>query len=226
MLRIFIWLASMYIAVPLLSQEDLTTVMQQNIPEMRADKNFARKYNQKLRLLRRTFPMALKAKELIDEYEADLAGIEKKRKQRKYGREAHKDLKEEFMYNIKDLYQSEGKMLMQVIHRETGMTVHEIIERFRGDLSSDVYDGMAKIWGNDLDATFDPKNPDNDDWITELVIQDILAGRVEFDLEMRKMTKDEFKVSMEEYRDARKDSRKRSRNAKRDRKKKEKTEKG
>lgn len=222
MLRIFICLASMYIACSSIAQSDLTTVMQQDIPEMRADKNFKHKYDQKLRLLRRTFPMALKAKELIDEYEADLAAIEKRRKQKKYGREAHKDLKEEFLYNIKDLYVTEGDMLMKVIHRETGMTVHQIIERYRGDFSSDVYEGIAKIWGNDLDQVFDPKNPGNDDWITEIVIQDILAGRVDFDLSMRKMSKEDYKISMEEYREKLKESRKRTRNLKRDRKKKEK----
>lgn len=222
MLRIFICLASMYIACSSIAQSDLTTVMQQDIPEMRADKNFKHKYDQKLRLLRRTFPMALKAKELIDEYEADLAAIEKRRKQKKYGREAHKDLKEEFLYNIKDLYVTEGDMLMKVIHRETGMTVHQIIERYRGDFSSDVYEGIAKIWGNDLDQVFDPKNPGNDDWITEIVIQDILAGRVDFDLSMRKMSKEDYKISMEEYREKLKESRKRTRNLKRDRKRKEK----
>lgn len=227
MLRIFICLASMYIAAPSISQVDLTTILHQQIPEMRADKNFARKYEEKLRLLRRTYPMALKAKELIAEYEADLATIEKKRKQKKYGKEAHKDLKEEFLYNIKDLYTSEGGMLMKVIHRETGMTVQQIIERYRGDVSADVYEGVAKIWGNDLNQTFDPKNQKNDDWITELVIQDILAGRVEFDLEMRKMEKEEYKISMEEYREKRKDSKKRVRDGKRDRKRKEKeTKKG
>jgi hypothetical protein len=88
-----------------------------------------------------------------------------------------------------------------------------------------MYEGIAKIWGNDLNQKFDPKNKDNDDWITELVIRDILSGQVEFDLTMRKMTRDEFKISMEEYRDRRKESKKRVRNLKRDRKIKEKTEK-
>jgi len=207
------------------SQEDLATMKAQQIPEMRADKNFARKYNNQLRLLRRTYPMALKAKELIQEYEADLAEIDKKRKQKKYGREAHKDLKEEFSYNIRDLYESEGDLLMKLVHRETGMTVRQIIEKYKGDLSSGLYDGIAKIWGHDLDDTYDPNDEKSDDWITELVIQDILAGRVDFNSEMRKMSRDEYKDSMDKYRSGRKESKKKVRSLKRDRKKVAKTKK-
>lgn len=207
------------------SQEDLATMKAQQIPEMRADKNFARKYNQQLRLLRRTYPMALKAKELILEYEADLADIEKKRQRKKYGREAHNDLKEEFIYNIRDLYESEGDLLMKLVHRETGMTVRQIIEKYKGDFSSDFYDGVAKIWGHDLDDTFDPSSEKNDDWITEFVIQDIIAGRVDFNSEMRKMSRDEFKESMETYRNNRKEARNKARAKKRDSKKAGKTKK-
>lgn len=215
MSRIFILGFALNFLSPAYGQQDLATLKEQQIPEMRADKNFDRKYRQQLRLLRRTYPMALKAKELIDEYEADLAGITKKRKQKKYGREAHRDLKEEFIYNIKDLYRSEGDLLMKLVHRETGMTVHQIIEKYKSELSSDVYSGMAKIWGHDLNDTYDPNDPDSDDWVTELVIQDIQAGRVSFDLEMKKMSKEDYKESMDEYHDARKESRHRSRDKKR-----------
>lgn len=225
MLRIFILLLSMNLCGVAFSQEDLATMKAQQIPEMRADKNFAPKYNQQLRLLRRTYPMALKAKELIDQYEADLAGIDKKRQQKKYGREAHNDLKEEFTYNIRDLYESEGDLLMKLVHRETGMTVRQIIEKYKGDLSSDFYDGVAKIWGHDLDDTFDPNSETNDDWVTEFVIQDIIAGRVDFNSEMRKMSRDEFKLSMEKYRSDRKEARDRQRSKKRDSKKLAKTKK-
>ncbi len=222
MLRIFmVWFSLNFLAVAY-SQEDLATLKVQQIPEMRADKNFSRKYKRQLQLLIRTYPMALKAKELIDEYEADLAGIEKKRKKKKYGRQAHGDLKEEFTYNIRDLYRSEGDILMKLVHRETGMTVKEIIEKYKGNVSSDVYSGMAKIWGHNLEDTFDPTNPETDDWITELVIQDIQAGRIEFDLEMKKMNKEEYKESMQDYRERRRDSKKNYRSQKRDRKKEKK----
>ena len=225
MVRIFILLISMNLSWVLFAQNEEATIHVQNIPEMRVDRNFRNKYNRALNLLIRTYPMALKAKELIDEYESDLAELDKKRQKKKYGRHAHKDLKEEFTYNIRDLYRSEGDMLMKVIHRETGMTVHDIIEKYRGDVSSDVYSGLAKAWGHDLNTEYDPKDPNSDDWVTEIVIQDILNGRINFDTEMRKMNKAEYKESMEEYREKRRDTQERIKQIKKDNRMKERSEK-
>lgn len=208
-MRIFIFIAFLFIGGASFGQDDIADIKNQQLPEMRADKDFGRKYRRQLRLLIRTYPMALKAKELIDDYDEDLADIEKKRKKKKYGREAHRDLKDEFTYNILDLYHSEGDLLMKLVYRETGMTVRQIIEKYKGNLSSDVYNMMGKAWGHDLDAKYDPKSTNNDDWITEMVIQDILAGRVDFDLEMHKMSKAEYKEQMEIYKEKKKDTKER-----------------
>lgn len=156
--------------------------------------------------------MALKAKQLIDNYERDLDDLKKNRKKKKYSKEAHQELKDEFSYNIRDLYQSEGDLLMKLIHRETGMTVHEIIKKYRGGMQSSLYNSMGKLWGHNLKDTYDANG---DDWITEVVIQDILSGRISFDLKMDKLDKAAFKEGMKEYRDGRKRSRKTSRKNKR-----------
>ncbi|MDX2362837.1 MAG: DUF4294 domain-containing protein [Crocinitomicaceae bacterium] len=225
-LRIFILALAMNFAPISFGQDDAAVILERDVPEMRVDGNFAWKYNHYLRLLRRTYPMALKAKELIDAYEADLADIEKKRQQKKYGRDAHAELKEEFLFNIRDLYVSEGELLMKLIHRETGMTVNDIVERYRGGFQQTMYSGIAKLWGNDLDATFDAEG---EDWVTELIIYDIQTGQIDFDLEMRKMTKDEFKESKDAYRekkrDMRRDLRDRKKEMKAEERKKKKDEK-
>ena len=199
-----------------LCQEDLAIVKEQQIAEMRVDKNFNRKYKRQLELLRRTYPMALKAKELIDEYERDLQDYDKKRKKKKYGKEAHQKLKDEFTYNIRDLYETEGDLLMKLVYRETGLTVNEIIKKYRGGFQTSLYSGMAKIWGHDLNDTYNPKG---DDWITEVVIQDIIAGNISFDTSMRRMDKASFKEGMKEYRDGRKKSKKDMKKRKKDNRK-------
>ncbi len=198
MLRIIIPLIIASFSSILYGQEIASIEKQQQIIEMRVDKNFNSKYKRQLRLLKRTYPMALKAKELIDEYESDLAEISKKRKKKKYGKEAHADLKDEFIFNIKDLYDSEGDLLMKLVYRETGMTVNEIIKKYRGGFQNTFYTGIAKLWGQNLNSTYDPNG---DDWITEVVIQDIESGRISFDKQMKKMNKEAYKESMVEYRE-------------------------
>ncbi len=206
MLRTIIVLVSVILLGPAFTQDTASIEKEQQITEMRVDINFNRKYRRQLDLLRRTYPMALKAKELIDEYEEDLADISRRRKQKKYSKEAHQQLKDEFVYNIRDLYTSEGEILMKLVHRETGMTVNEIIQHYRGSFQTGMYTGLAKIWGNDLNATYDATG---DDWITEVVIQDIESGRIQFDKEMKKLDKVAYKESMDEYHTKRKASKKR-----------------
>lgn len=217
MIKIFILTFLLSLPLLSLSQEEIAELRDQDIPEMKVDLNFMSKYKRQLHLLRRTYPMALKAKELIDEYEADLESIDKKRKKKRYSKKAHQKLKDEFTYNIRDLYESEGNLLMQLVHRETGMTVNEVIKNYRGGFQTSMYGGIAKIFGQNLDATYD-KN--GDDWITEFVIQDIIAENIEFDSSMRKMDKKEYKSSMKDYRGRKKDSKKKHKQSKRTAKKK------
>lgn len=190
------------------AQKKDTIIKTQELIEMRVDKNFDWKYKYRLRQLKRTYPMALKAKEMIMEYEKDLAEIDNKRKKKKYGKEAHADLKEEFTFNIKDLYVSEGDLLLRLIHRETGMTVSEIIEKYRGKTQNGLYEGMAMLWGHDLDVKYDPQG---EDWITEIIIKDIQDGHIPFDKEMVKLSKIDYKEGMKEYRQNRRNNKKNQR---------------
>ena len=205
MLKIIILTCLLSLTWVSLSQDDLAISKEQEIPEMHVDRNFKWKYKRQLSLLRRTYPMALKAKELIDDYENDLSSMKKKRKKKRYSKKAHKKLKEEFTFNIRDLYQSEGELLMKLVYRETGMTVNEVIKNYRGGFQTAMYGGIAKMFGQNLDATYDAKGKD---WITEAVINDINSGTVKFDKTMRKMDKSAYKESMKDYRASRKKSRK------------------
>ncbi len=201
MLRLFIIVLSLYISTFSLSQSDSTIIKEQNLEEVKVDRSFKSKYRRQLYLLKRTYPIALKAKQVLEEYERHIAELDKKRLEKKYSRAVIKQLKKQFTYSIKDLYVSEGKLLMKLIHRETGMTVDEILKKYRGGLSTTFYTGMAKLFEQDLKSTY---NPNDEDWITEMVIQDIISGKIKFNLEMKELSKEEYKKSMKEYRQRKK----------------------
>lgn len=188
------------------------------IREMSTDKNFGKNYKRELEKVRKVYPMALKAKALIDQYEKDLLTIEKSRKQKKYSKEAHQELKDQFTYSIRNLYTSEGNLLMQLVHRETGMTVNDIIRKYRGDFQASVYQGMGNVFEQDLDVKYDPEGKNK---MTEIVIQDILNGDVEFNPVMDALTKEEFRQTQVEYRALKKESREKGRLRERERKIKE-----
>ena len=186
-------------------QGDTPYLKELHIQEMHVDKDFSKKYVIQLNRLRVAYPLALKANKLIIEYEKNLSKLYKKRKKRKYTKYAHKSLKDEFNYNIKDLYRSEGTLLLKLIHRETDMTVYQIIKKYRGKLNASLYNSIGKLWKHNLGITYD-KN--GEDWITEIVIQDILSGKLNFNFETKKIDKIEYKNRMKTYKENIKKSRK------------------
>ncbi len=175
------------------------------------DPDFQNKYNATLRRMRRVYPLALEAARIVDELDAELAQVDSKRKKRKITKVYSKELKESYLYAIKDLYIEEGVLLMQLVHREANKTVAEIIASYRGKLKSEFYDQIGRIWKQDLDATYDPKK----EWITELIIRQIYANEISFDFTLKKTSKEEYKKAMKVYRADKKIARKLIRQRKR-----------
>jgi hypothetical protein len=160
------------------------------------DPDFQNKYNATLRRMRRVYPLAREAARIVDELNTELAQVDSKRKKRKITKVYNKELKESYLYAIKDLYIEEGVLLMKLVHRETNKTVAEIIASYRGKIKSEFYDQIGRIWKQDLDATYDPKR----EWITELIIRQINSNEINFDFTLKKTNKEEYKKAMKIYR--------------------------
>lgn len=160
------------------------------------DPDFQNKYNTTLRRMRRVYPLAREAARIVDELNTELAQVDSKRKKRKITKVYNKELKESYLYAIKDLYIEEGVLLMKLVHRETNKTVAEIIASYRGKIKSEFYDQIGRIWKQDLDATYDPKR----EWITELIIRQINSNEINFDFTLKKTNKEEYKKAMKVYR--------------------------
>lgn len=169
---------------------------EKELEEAIIDPDFQNKYNATLRRMRRVYPLALEAARLVHELDKEIDQVDSKRKKRIITKTYSKEIKEDYLYAIKDLYIEEGILLMKLIHRETGKTVTEIIASYRGKVRSEFYDQLGKIWKQDLDATFDPKK----EWITEIIIKQIYNNEITFDFTLKKPTKEEYKKSMKIYR--------------------------
>lgn len=194
-----------------IAQAEDSVALNQEIQEVQIMENFQRKYQRRLSLMRRVYPIALHAKKMVEEHEENLEGVTKKRKQKQLAKKTHKSLKDEFSYNIRDLYINEGELLIRLVHRETGMTVAEIIETFEGKASRKWYNGLAKLGGQNLESKYDPQG---EDYLTELIIQEIEAGTVSFPLTMKNVDKQDFKDGMKQYREDKRDIRKSNRDSK------------
>ena len=88
------------------------------------------------------------------------------------------------------MWVSEGKVLMKLVHLESGFTVREIIEMYRGKMKAGWYQFIGNMFDQNLSATYDPKK----DWIIEMVLRDIHAGRIKISPDAKIMTKAEYKA--------------------------------
>jgi hypothetical protein len=179
----------------------LATLKVKDLPEVYTDKNYYSKYQRELARVRKIYPYALHAAELLDKFDAELGLINSKRKKKKYNKFAHKTIKADYEYVIRDMYTSEGVLLMKLIHRETGLTAEEIIKRYRGKIRGELYDQLGKIWDQDLNIKYDPTGVDA---LTEKIIQDIENDTVSFEKEAKKVTKEEYKEGMKAYKERKK----------------------
>lgn len=160
-------------------------------------KDFKSLYERQLRRVRRVYPLALEAAKMINKLDEELEDHESRRGKRKITKKYNKEIKSEYLFVVKDLYIEEGKLLMKLIHRETGMTVEEIISKYKNRFSAEMYNQLGKIWDQNLDARYDPQG---EDIITEIVLMDIKNNVVTFDPTPRHLSKEEYKEEIKEYR--------------------------
>jgi hypothetical protein len=203
MLKVFSLLVIVFFISPiLLSQnsgfyeDDTNVVFLQNFDEIKLPKNYKSEYRTALRRVRKVYPLALYAAHIVDSLENELQQLEKKRQQNKVTRTVHKELKADFKFLLKELYVQEGLVLTKLIHRETGMTVREIVEKYRGGAQASLYSGMAQLFDQELDAKYDPEG---EDFILECVIRDIQTGKVKFENTFQTVDKEHYKADRKEY---------------------------
>lgn len=122
------------------------------------------------RNVQKVFPYALTTTKLLDQYDHDLASIERESDKDLYLKLAEAELKAEFTEELKGMTQSQGRLLIKLIDRETGQTSYELVKTLRGSFEAWLWQGVAKLFGNDLKSDYDP---DGDDALVESIVRRI-----------------------------------------------------
>ena len=121
--------------------------------------------------LKKVFPYALKAKEILSEIEDSSLQIKRKRKRRKFIRKKVNQIKKNYEESLKKLTMSEGRILVKLIYRETSLTTYNIVKSYRGRFNAFFWQTMAKLWNNDLKTIYDPSTV-REDYLIENIINE------------------------------------------------------
>ncbi|MBP5589974.1 MAG: DUF4294 domain-containing protein, partial [Bacteroidales bacterium] len=84
-----------------------------------------------------------------------------------------KSIFKEFEGDVRKMTVSQGQILIKLIDRETQNTSYQLIKEYRGGLSAAFWQGVAKLFGTNLKATYDTYGEDS---LIELIVQDIESG--------------------------------------------------
>lgn len=116
-------------------------------------------------LQRRTlkvYPYAKLAAERLTVLNQRLAKIKRKRAKKSYAKQVERYLEGEFKDELKKLTSTEGRILIKLIHRETGFTAHELIKNLRNGWRAFIYQTTAKMFDINLKTIYNPTEVEED----------------------------------------------------------------
>ena len=152
------------------------------LPEVRVEavmnaktRRNAAKLDRLTRNVIKVFPYAVITAKLLNEYDNDLAHIERDGDKNLYLKLAEAELRAEFEDEVKDMTVSQGRILIKLIDRETGHTSYDLVKTLRGAFQAWVWQGVARIFGNDLKDDYDPQG---DDVVVESIVRRIENGEL------------------------------------------------
>ena len=96
--------------------------------------------------------------------------INSKRKKRKYLRLIEDFIYNEFELELRKLSRSQGKILIKLIHRQTGNTTHQLVKELRNGWRALIYQTTASLFKLSLKDTYNPKEV-YEDYLIEDILQ-------------------------------------------------------
>jgi hypothetical protein len=127
------------------------------------------------RYVQKVYPYAVITAKLLDEYEHDLANISTESDRKLYVKLAEAELRAEFEEEVKGMTITQGRILVKLIDRQTGHTSYDLVKQLRGSFQAWMWQGIAKIFGNDLKSEYDPEG---DDRLVESIVRRIENGEL------------------------------------------------
>ncbi len=116
----------------------------------------------------KVYPFAKLAGENLEKLDARLSTL-KGRKKRMYKKGVERYIRNVIEPQLKQLTVTEGRILVKLIHRQTGMTVYDFLKKYKSGLSAFWWQRMAKLYKIDLKSRFEPGKIKEDFWIEDIL---------------------------------------------------------
>lgn len=149
------------------AQDTLKTL---NLPtfilEAKRDPEYEKRYQKLVRDVKKVLPYAKVAGFRFQLMEQNLQMLPTDKSRNEYLKRTEEAIKDQFMDDLIGLTVSQGKLLIKLIHRETGKDTYTLLKTYRGNLTAMYWQGMAKVFTADLKNEYNPI----EDWQIEQII--------------------------------------------------------
>ncbi len=115
-----------------------------------------------MRYLRKVYPYALRTARLNNKINEDLKKCETKKERKRYLNECEKVLRNEFESTLKNLTRKQGQYLILLIHRETGITVYDLLKEYRSKWKAFWWNFAGKFYDLEMKAEYEPQGKDKE----------------------------------------------------------------
>ena len=129
----------------------------------------------------RVYPYAKLASDRLDTLSKRLKQIKSKRNRKTYIKRIEKFIYDEFEEELKKLSKSQGRILIKLVHRQTGETTHTLIKELRNGWRAFIYQTTASLFKLSLKDIYDPETVYEDFLIEDILQRAYGDGLIDLD---------------------------------------------
>ncbi|MBC7381471.1 MAG: DUF4294 domain-containing protein [Bacteroidia bacterium] len=148
-------------------QDTIRYTLPDFILEAQQDSNYEKKFQRLIYNVRKVLPYAKMASFRFQLMEQNLLVLPTEKERKEYLKRTEQAIKDQFFDDLKNLSQSQGRILIKLIYRETGKTTYDLLQTYRGNFTAIYWQAMAKVFNANLKQEYDPI----EEWQIEQIIK-------------------------------------------------------
>lgn len=127
----------------------------------------------------KAYPFAKLAADRLVQLNDQLKEIKSRRKRKRHIKKMQKYMEGEFTDKLKKMTRTEGRILIKLLHRQTGLTAFELIKEYRSGWKAFWYNTTAKMFKLSLKNEYHPEEEAIDFLIEDILQRSFINGSLE-----------------------------------------------
>ncbi|CEN37013.1 DUF4294 domain-containing protein [Capnocytophaga cynodegmi] len=130
--------------------------------------------------VKKVYPYAKLAADRLEIMQQTMDTMRNKRVKKLYTKRMQKYIEDRFTDELKKLSRSQGRILVKLIHRQTGKTAFQLVKDLRNGWSAFMYNSTAWLYDISLKTEYNPTENNEDLLIEEILLRAFANDELEY----------------------------------------------